>query len=376
MKFALTLLCEHPHRKTGLTSLFVELVGRSLKLFPELEWIVYAAPKHDWAIEESRVIVVRDYSGSDQMKGRLLADHLKVGPDAAKRGADCLITVGFVPMKSGGLPVAMHMLSLQHLNKDNEVGFLRSVYRKWAASSGLRKADLVITNTQFAISQILEVNPEVKPKIMQSYEGLQHDFYVPEEEEGEVQKLLEKFEIEPGYLYWCSNFYPYKQAEKFFDSYAKLSDAEKEALPIVMVGGGGWGDGLERAMAHAEEVGIKEHVKRLGWVDDEDLAMLYRQARIFCLASREETFGRCVIEAMACGTPCVVNDIPVMHEVTDGFAWIVDFNHPDQGAEAFSTLLSDQERYAELKNSGIKRSKDFDFDLLTKERVNAIRRLF
>ena len=202
MKFALSLLCENPHRKTGLTSLFVEMVGRSLEQFGELEWVVYVAPEHDWAVKHERLEVVRDYAGSDQMKERLLADHFKVGPDASRRGVDALVTVGFVPIRTGGLPVAMHMLSLQHLSKNNEVGFLRGCYRKWAASSGLRKADLIITNTEFAISQILAVNPEVKPKIMQSYEGLQHDFYVPQADVGEVEKLEKKFEIEPGYFYW------------------------------------------------------------------------------------------------------------------------------------------------------------------------------
>jgi len=309
------------------------------------------------------------------MKERLIADHLKVGLDAKKRGVECLVTVGFVPIKAAGLPVAMHMLSLQHLTKDNEVGFLRSAYRKWAASSGLAKANLVITNTEFAISQILEVNPEVKSKIIQSYEGLQHEFYVPTPEDGEVAKLKEKFEIEPGYLYWCSNFYPYKQAEKFFDAYAQLSKEEQDSLPIVMVGGSGWGDGFERAMEHAKALGIETHVTKLGWVDDGDLAMLYRQSKFFVLASREETFGRCVIESMACGRPCVVNDIPVMHEVTDGQALIVDFDKPLETAEALRTLHTDSAKYEELAQGGIERAKAFDFDLLAKERIEAIKQI-
>jgi len=47
MKLALSLLCENPLRKTGLTSLFVEFVGRSLKQYSDLEWVVYVAPEHD-----------------------------------------------------------------------------------------------------------------------------------------------------------------------------------------------------------------------------------------------------------------------------------------------------------------------------------------
>ena len=375
MKLALSLLCENPLRKTGLTSLFVELVGRSLTQYEDLEWVVYVAPEHDWAVEHERLTVVRDYPGSNQMKERLIADHFKVGPDAKSRGVECLVTVGFVPIIKAGLPVAMHMLSLQHLTKDNEVGFLRSTYRKWAASSGLAKADLVITNTEFAISQILAVNPEVKPKIMQSYEGLQHDFYGPNAEAGEAERIKEKFGIEPGYLYWCSNFYPYKQAEKFFDAYALLSKEAQDSLPIVMVGGAGWGDGFERAMEHAKGLGIDSRVTKLGWVDDEDLAALYRQSKFFVLASREETFGRCVIESMACGRPCVVNDIPVMHEVTDGHALIVDFDKPQEAAEALLTLHTDESVYTNLAAKGIERGKDFDFDLLAKERIEAIKKV-
>ena len=142
-----------------------------------------------------------------------------------------------------------------------------------------------------------------------------------------------------------------------------------------MVGGGGWGDGFERAMEHAEKLGIADRVTKLGWVDDEDLAMLYRQARLFVLASREETFGRCVIESMACGTPCIVNDIPVMHEVTAGHAKIADFSDPDTVVKGIRKLLTDASYFQQLEANGIERAKAFDFDKLAEERVRAIKEL-
>lgn len=372
MKFALTLLCEHPTRKTGLSSLFLEFVSRSLKQFEEVEWIVYLSGDHDWGFAHERLELVRSFPGNEAMKKRLLTDLFRVGPDARRRGADCLVTVGFVPILTGGLPVAMHMLSLQHLAKNNEVGFLRSLYRGWAANTGLKKADLVVTNTEFAISQILEFRPETERKILQSYEGLQHEFYTPQSTPGEEQILKEKYGIASGYLYWCSNFYPYKQAEKLFDAYALLSKEEQDALPIVMVGGGGWGDGLERAMAHAEQLGISKNIEKLGWVEDEDLAMLYRHAKLFCLASREETFGRCVIESMACGAPCIVNDIPVMHEVTSGGALVVDFSDSEKVVSAIRSLMNDGELYRRLQERGIERARDFDFEILARERTEAL----
>src|SRR5947209_12792037 len=41
MKLALSLLCENPLRKTGLTTAYHEFVSRSLKLYPELSWVVF-----------------------------------------------------------------------------------------------------------------------------------------------------------------------------------------------------------------------------------------------------------------------------------------------------------------------------------------------
>ncbi len=113
----------------------------------------------------------------------------------------------------------------------------------------------------------------------------------------------------------------------------------------------------------------------LGWVDDRWLAPLYRQARAFCLASREETFGRCVVEAMACGTPCVVNDIPIMDEVTGGHALIVDYIDSDAVADALATLINDELRHARLREDGIAWARQFNFDQLTTKRIEAIRRV-
>jgi glycosyltransferase involved in cell wall biosynthesis len=105
------------------------------------------------------------------------------------------------------------------------------------------------------------------------------------------------------------------------------------------------------------------------------LAPLYRQAAAFCLASREETFGRCVIEAMACGTPCVVNDIPIMHEVTAGHALIIDYRDAATVAEALQKITADHELAARLRRDGLIRVREFTFEKLAAERITAIRRM-
>ena len=58
-----------------------------------------------------------------------------------------------------------------------------------------------------------------------------------------------------------------------------------------------------------------EHIQFLGRVSDDELVRLYNQAACFVFPSLYEGFGLPPLEAMACGCPVLVSDIPVEREV-------------------------------------------------------------
>ena len=373
LKLALTILAENPSRKTGLTTLFHEFVARSLDLFPDVSWIIFAGPDQEWKVIDPRVEVVRDFPANDRLNRRLFADHFRVPRAARQRGAHALLTVGFVPTRKC-LPTVLHVLSLQTLDKRNRLGFLRQIYRNSMMKYNWPRADLVITNSHWTANQVLSLHPGFRDRMVISYEGLQHEIFHPDATANEPHWIRDKFGIDPGYFLWISNFYPYKQAERLITGYARLDPETRRRHPLVMAGGN-WLNGLEAAQARAKHLGVEQDVKFLGWIDDDSLAPLYRQAAAFCLASREETFGRCVIEAMACGTPCVVNDIPIMHEVTNDEALIVDFEDADVVADALRKLAIGGTQSAQLRARGMARAREFTFEKLTTERMTAIQQM-
>ncbi|MES2569175.1 MAG: glycosyltransferase family 1 protein [Verrucomicrobiota bacterium] len=377
MKIALSILCENPLRKTGLTSLFHEFVRYSLAAFENLEWIVFAGPEQEWEVIHPRVEVVKDFAANNRLRERIVADHFLLPPRARALGAEALVTVGFVPLRKS-LPTVMHMLSLQHLDHSNKVGTLRQGYRRWMAGRGFEKADAILTNSEFARAQILAQHPECASRLTLSYEGLQHDqfhpFPDPAAQAAEAAAIEKEFGLRPGYLLWVSNFYPYKQAELLLEGYARLNADARARMPLVMVGGG-WEGGDESAGGRARTLGIEKDVRFMGWVADQWVPPLFRHARVFTLPSREETFGRCVLEAMACGIPCVVNDIPIMHEVTAEHAAIVDFNDPMAVADALRRMMEDGPEREKLRLDGLRRAADFSFDKLARERIAVIRQV-
>ena len=370
LKLALSALCEHPGRKTGLTTLFHEFVSHALPLYPGIDWIVFAGPSQEWTIDSPRVWVVRDYPANDHLARRLFADHFLVPAAARRLGAAALLTVGFVPLRKS-LPTVMQLFSLQHLQSSNRVGLARALYRRLVVDRSVDRADRIIVNSRFAAGQVLAAFPRCADRLTVSYEGMQHEQFTPDAPADEAAALRREFGLAPGYLFWASNFYPYKQADLLLAAYARLPAPTRAAHPLVMVGGG-WYGGMDAARAHTAALGVAGDVRFLGWVEDRWLAPLYRQARAFCLASREETFGRCVAESMACGTPCVTNRIPIMDEVTGGHALIVDYADTDATTGALAALLDDDALHTRLRAEGIGWVTRFSFDKLARERVDAV----
>ena len=374
MKIALSMLCENPRRKTGLTTTYQEFVERSLKLYADVSWIIFVGPDQEWRVIDPRVQVVRDFPANDQLKKRLIADHWQVPKMAQELGAEVMISTGFVPFRKC-LPTVMHVFSLQHLDRSNRMGLARKFYRRWIMKHSWPRADLIITNSRFAAAQILGVFPEFHDRLVQAYEGLQHEQFHPQATPGEAEQLEAKIGVPPGYFLWLSNFYPYKQGDRLIAGYARLDAATRKKHPLVMVGAD-WEGHLIACQELARTLGIAEDVKFMGWVGDGLLAPLYRHALAHCLPSREETFGRTVIESMACGVPVVVNDIPVMYEVTDRQGLILDYDNPEKVAAALQRMISDGPLREKLRAGGLRRAERFTFEKFTSDRIDVIREWF
>lgn len=374
MKLALSCLCENPLKPTGLTTYFAALVQETIRIDPDLEWLVFVGPHQTWHIEDSRITVCRKFPANDDLAKRLLADHFLVPLHARSFGAKALLTVGFVPLLKT-LPIVMHMLTLHHQDSNNQISFFRSFYRRWMTQRGLNKSTLIITNSNFAKEQILRVNPDVESKLVVSPEGLDHTQFHPNASEQEATHFEKKYAITPGYLLWISNFYSYKQAPELLRAYSQLDPSLRNQVPLVMVGGE-WEGNREKAKVLIRELGIENQVIFPGWVPDQDIPLFYRHARLFTLPSKEETFGRIVIEAMACGAPCLLNEIPVLREVAEDAAEYTPFDQVSETSQKLTELLTKPSRLQELKEKGIVHAQIFSFERMARERLKRIDSLF
>jgi glycosyltransferase involved in cell wall biosynthesis len=116
------------------------------------------------------------------------------------------------------------------------------------------------------------------------------------------------------------------------------------------------GSGLEQGAltAQAERLGIAASVDFAGPTDDVAAALV--QGSIFAAPSRAEGFPMALLEAMACGVPCVVSSHPSLDEACGEAAVRVD---PEEPAAIAAGMREALERRDELVPLGLAHAARF-----------------
>jgi glycosyltransferase involved in cell wall biosynthesis len=103
------------------------------------------------------------------------------------------------------------------------------------------------------------------------------------------------------------------------------------------------------------------NVRMLGFVTDDDLAALYRQALCFAFPSLTEGFGLPVLEAMALGCPVVASDAASLPEVCGDAALLTDPKSPRDWLAQIKRLRDDLDLARDLRAKGIRQALRFSW---------------
>lgn len=227
---------------------------------------------------------------------------------------------------------------------------LRDYLDRWTEVA-LGLAERVVTVSEFSRAEILRLYPEAEPeRIRVIPNGVRPRARASREQQAELRRRLE---LPERFVLYLGSVEPKKNLEV-------VLEAARQADWTLVIGGGGGGQD-DRLPERVAALGLRDRVRRLGYVPEADLPALLAAASVFVYPSRYEGFGLPPLEAMASDTPCVVSDASSLPEVTGEAALLAD---PDDGAAwaaAIGRLLEDADEAAARVAAGRERVRELSW---------------
>jgi glycosyltransferase involved in cell wall biosynthesis len=196
----------------------------------------------------------------------------------------------------------------------------------------IENADAIVAVSQNSKSDILMVYPAIpEEKITVIHHGVSLAGGFPEDD---FPGLAARWRLPIGageYLLFVGNRGSYKN----FDLLVQLFNRHREIGAFVVCVGGEM-PGPDRM--RLEQMGVADRCAFIVSASDDELRVLYRNARALVFPSRYEGFGLPLLEAMANDCPVLCSDIAVFHEICCDAALYFDPSQSSSLAEVVAAL--------------------------------------
>jgi glycosyltransferase involved in cell wall biosynthesis len=198
-------------------------------------------------------------------------------------------------------------------------------------ANAARTCDVIFVNSEFTRGDVVELLGVPPERVVVAYPGVD-ERHGPSGDHADLGR---------PYVLTVATLEPRKNLGTL------LAARLPEGHALAVVGAAGWGPqpSLDRP-----------DVIRLGYVDDDELARLYRGAAAFVYPSRFEGFGIPIVEAMASGVPVVASAHSSMDEASGDAAVRAD---PDDPAAVSAGLAEALRRRDELVPRGLAHAARF-----------------
>jgi len=196
------------------------------------------------------------------------------------------------------------------------------------------RCDVVFANSAFTALDVADLLGVPTEKVRVAHPGVDPHF----------RPDGERADLRGPYVLSVATLEPRKNLGVLVSAFRLLG---RDDLKLALVGAAGWGE--QPSLDHPRIV-------RLGFVDEDELARLYRGASVFAYPSRFEGFGIPIVEAMASGVPVVASSHESMDEAAGDAALRAGPESPEEFASAIEQALTNP---APLVEHGLRQAERF-----------------
>ena len=286
----------------------------------------------------------------------VLGDQVHAWRAAAHAGADLLHSLASTGPVVGSVPRVVTVHDLHYLTDPDAHFGLRALGMRALVPLAARRSRRVIVPSRATAAEVtarLGVDPgrvDVVP------EAPGHAPGSAARDRDQVRAALSAGER--PLLLTVSAKRPHKNLARLLGALASIEAPRRPVLALP-----GYATPHEQELrARANELGLVDDVRFLGWLSDQELEDLYRAADAFVFPSLVEGFGLPVLEAMARGVPVLTSGRTSLAEVAGEAALLFDAEDEASIARAIERLLGDSGLAERLGAAGVEQAARFSWE--------------
>ncbi len=284
--------------------------------------------------------------------GRILWEQTALGRQARRAGCQILHAPAHAMPALGAGPAVVTVHDLSFFRIPEAFPPAKARYLQRAMRHAAEHAAALIAVSDFTKRELIDIFGLAPERIHVVANGVDARFRpLPA---GAVESWRQEAGLPADYILTVGTLQPRKNLSTLLEAYARLRSERADAPELVIAGAPGWGE--SDLGPRADQLGITDHVRFPGYVPAERLPELYNAASLLAFPSWYEGFGLPVLEAMACGTPCLVSDAASLPEVAGPEAPRVAPGDVAGWARTLGELLDDPNRRQALATTGLRRA--------------------
>jgi len=227
-----------------------------------------------------------------------------------------------------------------------------------------KESKLIITDSQSGKEDLIEILNIPSEKIRVIPLAPRPEFHA-DNLQFKVESIREKYHLNKPFFLSVGTREPRKNLKTAISAYEKLK--QNKDFDYVICGKYGWG----------EEIKPASGVKVLGFVPDEELACLYKEAVSFIYPSLYEGFGLPVLEAQNMGCPVISSERGSLIEILNPEALRINPESETTLIEAMEHIANIYEspKYFEIIKSGLEFAKNFTWEQTAQKTLSAYKEL-
>jgi glycosyltransferase involved in cell wall biosynthesis len=233
-----------------------------------------------------------------------------------------------------------------------------TLYMRNMIKRSLKRADRVIAvsnNTRADIQRIAGV-PEEKLSVI--FEAADRR-YRKLRNKGALASFRERYGLPERYILFTGGISPRKNLLRLIHAFNAV--AHRLDHQLVITGAKGWRD--KKVLSAIEK---HQRIIRTGFIEDEDMAMLYNAAHLFVYPSLYEGFGLPILEAQKCGCPVICSENSSLIEVGGDGVQFIEPTDVDELADAIWKVATDDDERQRLIKKGYDNARRFSWDKAAK----------